>query len=325
MNPRLRALTRWAAVLALFGRLAPDISRAAEPPPDWSILIRPANYDPADPWEYTRSAGRLSPGASARGPIWNRPHAPLARPAHDSPRAAVLPIGVSLRGNPILTYLFGEGPAPLLIFAAIHGDEANTNDVAWRLITELQTRPQLALRRSVAVIPAANPDGLALRQRGNARGVDVNRNFPAKNWAPGARGRYFGGEQPLSEPESQALRAVIERLEPAEIIALHCIARGKHCNNFDGPGQALAERLAAENGYPVKATIGYPTPGSFGSWAGVDRQIATVTLEVPADLSGAAAWAENRAALLAAIEQAPAQRLPQIVPGEPPFPAAAAR
>jgi protein MpaA len=59
--------------------------------------------------------------------------------------------------------------------------------------------------------------------------------------------------------------------------------------------------MARHNGYPASPNIGYPTPGSLGSYAGVDRQIPTITLELPRNVSGAQAWADNRAALLAAI------------------------
>lgn len=33
-------------------------------------------------------------------------------------------------------------------------------------------------------------------------------------------------------------------------------------------------------GYPVEESIGYPTPGSFGTWAGVEKGIPTITLEL---------------------------------------------
>ena len=32
--------------------------------------------------------------------------------------------------------------------------------------------------------------------------------------------------------------------------------------------------------YPVEASIGYPTPGSFGTYCGVERNIPTITLEM---------------------------------------------
>ena len=28
--------------------------------------------------------------------------------------------------------------------------------------------------------------------------------------------------------------------------------------------------------YPVEPSIGYPTPGSFGTWAGIEKQIPTI-------------------------------------------------
>ena len=61
--------------------------------------------------------------------------------------------------------------------------------------------------------------------------------------------------------------------------------------------------MGRHNGYPVTATMGYPTPGSLGSWAGIDRQIPIVTLELPREQPGHEAWVTNREALLAAIRE----------------------
>jgi len=66
--------------------------------------------------------------------------------------------------------------------------------------------------------------------------------------------------------------------------------------------------MSGHNGYPPAATIGYPTPGSLGSYAGIDRQIPMITLELPRTLPGQAAWDNNRAALLAAISAAEPRR-----------------
>ena len=63
----------------------------------------------------------------------------------------------------------------------------------------------------------------------------------------------------------------------------------------------LAARMSAHNGYPVTANIGYPTPGSFGSWAGNDLRIPVITLELPRDIPADKAWEGNREALLEAI------------------------
>ena len=47
-------------------------------------------------------------------------------------------------------------------------------------------------------------------------------------------------------------------------------------------------------------SIGYPTPGSLGCWAGVERSLATITLELPSHHSPKCCWEDNRSALLEA-------------------------
>lgn len=212
-------------------------------------------------------------------------------------------LGRSISGTPLVMHTFGANDRPLLIIGGIHGDEPTAAYVAERLLEMLQADPGVAAGGSVAILPIANPDGLAAGSRGNARGVDLNRNFSATNWSLNSPGsRYYSGPQPESEPETQAMVRAIEQTNPRAIIALHSISGGRECNNYDGPARALAERMASLNGYPPTPTIGYPTPGSMGSWAGQDQGIPTITLELPSAASGAASWSRNRDALLAAID-----------------------
>lgn len=214
-------------------------------------------------------------------------------------------IGRSVRGEPIILHRFlsSKDSAPnVLIFAGIHGDEGTTVGVARKLVAEL-SRGGAALGVNLYVIDLANPDGLKDRTRTNSRRVDLNRNFPAANWSSSQRtSRYWNGPEPLSEPESRTLHDLVLRLKPARILSLHSIKAGRHGVNYDGPAQALAERLAEFNGYSVLPTMGYPTPGSFGSWAGIDLKIPTITLELPSNVSSASAWTQNREALRAFIE-----------------------
>jgi protein MpaA len=224
-------------------------------------------------------------------------------PAPSSERTVT--IGTSVRGEPITMYVFGTGRDVTFVFSAIHGDEPTAAYVARKLREHLRQTPPTESNRTVALLPLANPDGVAAGTRTNANGVDCNRNFPAANWKTRPWGRANSGGRPGSEPETAAVMKAVETLTPARIISIHS---GLRCNNPDGPSEAaeLAAVLARYNGYPVQASVGYPTPGSFGSWAGNDLGIPVVTLELPRHNKGEKAWAENRDGLLAVMGVGPA-------------------
>jgi protein MpaA len=212
-------------------------------------------------------------------------------------------LGQSVEGRPIVMHRFGTGDVGTLIIGGIHGDETTAYKLAERFVDLLRQGGELGTDGAVAIIPIANPDAAVMGRRTNARRVDINRNFPAANWSTTRKGVYHGGSSALSEPETRAIHVAVESLKPKRIVSIHSIGRGRECNNYDGPGESLAQRMAAQNGYPVRATIGYPTPGSFGSWAGTDLKIAVVTLELPRDLPADRAWETNRGALLQAIRR----------------------
>ena len=213
-------------------------------------------------------------------------------------------LGRSVQGEPLVLSILGSGSNPIFIFGGIHGHEPTSAQLAQRLLSFLQNNPQARSGVPVAILPAANPDGLAKGTRQNLHGVDCNRNFPATNWRRSKPGhRYYGGPRPLSEPETRAIIKAVRILQPSLIVSVHSFPAGGFCNNYDGPSSArdVAELMAKHNKYPPKASIGYPTPGSFGSWAGIDRAIPTITLELPREKSLARIWPANRDALLAVI------------------------
>jgi protein MpaA len=212
-------------------------------------------------------------------------------------------LGKTVDGRPMTLHLFGDPVAAagkvVLILGGIHGNEPTSAGVCRELLAYLKTNDQGLNGKCIALVPEVNPDGLARKLRTNTNLVDLNRNFPASNWKKTRRSSFFGGEAAASQPETKLLMALIEELKPSRIVSVHSM--DDPCNNYDGPGEALARAMAACNGYPVKASIGYPTPGSFGSWAGGDRGIPVITLELPNRAPTAKSWAANRDALLAFI------------------------
>ena len=190
-------------------------------------------------------------------------------------------VGVSVEGRAIEavdvagTHDPSGGGVGALIFGAIHGDEPGSAELCRRFVDALAQEPPLY--RTV-VIAALNPDGLHAGRKNNARDVDLNRNFAASNWKREHADGYDPGPTAQSEPETAALASLIERWRPRALVAVHQPFR---CVNWDGGGQGLADRMAAASGYPAVASVGYPTPGSFGSRYGVDEGGRVVTFELP--------------------------------------------
>lgn len=158
---------------------------------------------------------------------------------------------------------------PILVVGVVHGDEPQGEDLINRYLA--------ANESGMLFIPSLNPDGKQLGRRTNSNGVDINRNFPTKNWELTEKDNYFGGESPASEIETKFLINVIEEYKPRLILTLHTPYK---IVNYDGPAKEVSEKISEIIGYPVEESIGYPTPGSFGTYAGVERNIPTITLEM---------------------------------------------
>jgi protein MpaA len=189
--------------------------------------------------------------------------------------------GASLEGIPLTVHVPDGGSAEVVILASIHGDEAETTVV---VSEALRCLPRGDLQ--AAVILCGNPDGMLRGTRGNARGVDLNRNFPTSNWNPDpvcyksrandARDIALSpGSEPASEPETKALLALLGRLKPRAVVSLHSALACVDDSGASPLGRQLADRCAL----PFLTEIGYPTPGSMGTWAG-EQGLNLVTLEL---------------------------------------------
>jgi murein peptide amidase A len=117
-------------------------------------------------------------------------------------------------GRPIsLTEVGDPGGIPVLVVGCIHGNESAGISVAQVLARQAPPGAHLW------IVPVLNPDGRARNTRGNARGVDLNRNFPYR-WRP-LDGVYESGQRPLSEVEARLAYRLILRIRPAVTIWFH--------------------------------------------------------------------------------------------------------
>lgn len=166
-------------------------------------------------------------------------------------------VGRSVQNRPIVAFASGPSDAALrvLVVGAIHGDETAGMRIARRLIRAAPIR-----RVHLVVVPTINPDGVAANTRGNARGVDLNRNFPF-DWRPLTGGEY-SGRGPLSEPESRAAHQLILEAKPDITIWFH-----QPFGLIDRPegNPFAASRLAELTGLPLVRLPGR-YPGSASRW-----------------------------------------------------------
>lgn len=189
--------------------------------------------------------------------------------------------GRTADGLPIPAYRFGsEGPR-VLVLGGVHGDEIEGVVAAHGLLDAFDKSFPYKLR--LTLVPAMNLDGVLRRQRGNARGVDLNRNLATKDWSPEiANPRYHPGSAPNSEPENQALAAFLDSERPRFALSLHS---WHPMLNVNGDCLAQAEAIARLTGYRVDPSIGYPTPGCLGTYAGLERGVPTLTYEIERGLA----------------------------------------
>ncbi len=163
----------------------------------------------------------------------------------------------------------GRTAKNILVIGVFHGDEPQGNFLIENYLENNES--------NLLFIPCLNPDGMAVGVRTNSNGVDLNRNFPAENWKLTEKNEFFGGEKPASEIETQFVVSIIEKYHPKLILTLHAPFK---VVNYDGDAKEICEKIAEIINYPVEASIGYPTPGSFGTYAGIEHGIPTITLEL---------------------------------------------
>jgi len=183
-------------------------------------------------------------------------HAAAGGAAADPTGRHQILLGRSVDGRPIVAIETGDfdASARVLVVGCIHGNEPAGVAIANRLSHRSPPR-----ELDLWIVPVLNPDGVAARTRGNAHGVDLNRNFPWR-WQH-LSGLFYSGPRPLSEPESRIAFGLILRARPQVSIWFH-----QHLDLVDESGGTLT----VERGFA--ALVGLPLarltrePGSVVGW-----------------------------------------------------------
>jgi predicted deacylase len=273
-------LSRTAVALLLCACASDEADREARPDPG----AHGARSLPAS-WTAT-----LPPEPSAAPALMPTRPAPAATPFMVGP----IVIGHSVEGRPLEVFRFGHGPIRRLIVAGIHGGyEWNTIALAGEFKEHLSQHPEwVPPEITLFLLPALNPDGEARSHsyegRANARGVDLNRNWPAQwkeDWSRTGCWNHLpigGGPQPVSEPEVAALMGFILEQRISALISYHSAALGIFAGGRP-PSQgslSLAEAVAEVSPYPYPPLdYGCEYTGQFTDWA-AENGIAAIDVEL---------------------------------------------
>ena len=212
----------------------------------------------------------------------------------DGPRPTV--IGFSMGARAIEAYRFGVGEKEYLIVAGIHGGyEGNTIALANELIKYINENPgTIPTDVTLYIIRNMNPDGEArddgVDGRVNNNGVDLNRNFPTRNWTadwdrdgcwiyrPTTGGTYGG-----SEPETRTVMNFIRSHKFKAMISYHSAALGVFPGGvpWQAPSKRLAKALAKVTDYPYPPVdTGCVYTGTLADWAVENGVGASVDMEL---------------------------------------------
>ncbi|MEO8687831.1 MAG: N-acetylmuramoyl-L-alanine amidase [Solirubrobacteraceae bacterium] len=225
--------------------------------------------------------------------------------------ATVLLFGHSAEHRPLTATRVGEGPVKVLVVGSIHG-----NETAGRAVLRQLRRARPPAGVELWLVSSVNPDGVRRGTRQNARGVDLNRNF-GRRWRGGGRAfdTYFPGRRAFSEPETQAVRRLVDRIRPDVTIYYH-----QHLRMVDvtrGSDKALVRDYADRVGLPARTLA--PLSGTATSWQNATfASTSAFVVELSAGPLSPAAARRHAAAVLAAgrsqVAPAPARAAAAVRP-----------
>jgi hypothetical protein len=176
-------------------------------------------------------------------------------------------VGTSVAGREI-TALVRAVASPrhtVLVIGGLHGNEPVTPPTVRGLV-------EAAIPDDVAVwlVPEANPDGVAAGTRWNDNGVDLNRNF-SWGWS-----EVDGGPAPISEPETQALTELIDRLRPTIVVWVH--QPYGYVGSIGPTNQIFEQAWSTGSGTPVRS--GVTQHGGGESWTAFAAGLPSMLIEI---------------------------------------------
>ena len=204
-------------------------------------------------------------------------------------------IGHTVQGQNIVAWRLGQPTSrrKVVVLSAMHGNETGPSRILYNL------RDGRAIRGAdVWVVPQYNRDGIRRHTRQNARGVDLNRNFP-RHWKR-QTGATNSGPRAASEPETRAVMAFLRQIRPNYVVSFHQPLYG--VGRTGGKGGSFVQRLHRGLGLPVRSfNCSGVCHGTMTEWFNATLPGIAVTVEYGRGLSTRQATRTGPTGLLRAV------------------------
>ncbi len=197
-------------------------------------------------------------------------------------------IATTSMGREIVARHYGalDAAVQIVVIGQMHGSEPGGRKVAKRL-----AKRSIPDGVGLWLITSMNPDGNARDTRANARGVDLNRNFPFE-WSEGSRGTYWPGPKAASERETRGMMRFLSAVRPTAVLSYHQafdvvdISRARS----RAAGRQLAKYMGERTSKVRCAGVCH---GTMTGW--IDDELKTIAVTVELDSAVSAREAKRAA------------------------------
>ena len=228
-----------------------------------------------------RALARTAPATVPAAPVTIGTPAQAARPTPE--KLPWLSEFESTQRRPIHTAILGSGAEHVLVTGSLAGNDPAAAQLLDALLGRLSSQPELLDGYQSVLVRTPHPDGLAEHISVNARGVDLNRNFPSHRFT--ASPSRETGPHPASEAETRVMLRLLGEARPVRVIH---VRTGKSARTLVTGNAACLELLGhLRSRFPVDiATFdGEFKIGSLEEFAATRLTAQVLVVELPSGAS----------------------------------------
>lgn len=295
-----------------------------QPGPQGSPLSAPDPFPATNPLPYLPEPVTWAwPRAYLGQAVNTPPQSAIARTPAAQPAATITPASISslpwksefesTQRRAIQTAAQGSGDEHVLVTGSLSGNDPASVRMLDALLERLVARPELLDGREAILVRDPHPDGLAEHIMVNARGVDLNRNFPSTRFT--ASPSRETGPHAASEAETRVLLRLLGDSKPSRVVHVRTGKSERTLVTGNAACLELLERLRNEFAVDVATFDGEFKSGSLEEFAATRLKAQVLMIDLPAQ-RGPPATVDLLVG--AALGMRPMPKIPETKPEEAP-------